>query len=234
MTAVTHPCRYTTAVLDEIAGLLNGEAFAQGLNRLAVIDPFAGTGERVYRHKTFTEHVWCGLELEESFIAAPWVMPGNALNIPFGARSFHAYATSFVFPNRMTDTFVTAEGSPHTYMTYRHAAAANHQQRTYQLHQANAGGMRWGDAYRAFHSRAIAEGIRVLGQGGLFVVEMKDHLVKGECVHVTDWFCEEFRRQRCGICGTIDVPVTGNRKGSAGSRDQRVDHSTIIVARVTR
>lgn len=231
-----HPCPWTPAVLDEVVRQLDIEAMDLGTEKLAVIDGFAGGGKRVWEHVGARRHIWIGLELEPSFIEAPWVQQGNALHIPFGARSFDAYATSLVFPNGLADDFVSSEDDDSHRNTYSHYARANRGDRTYRLHQDNAGAMGWGrkgdgSRWRNLHSRAFAEGRRVLGRGGLFVIEIKDHIVKGRVVPVTDWVVEELGRQGCAVMDRIEVPVPGNRFGANGAL--RVDHSTIVVARVS-
>lgn len=228
-----HPCPWTPAVLDEVVHQLNVEAMYLDVPRLAVIDGFAGDGRRVAAHPGAQRHVWIGLELEPSFIAAPWVQEGNALRIPFGAGSFDAYATSLVFPNGMTDDFVSSEDSHRN--TYSHYARANVGDRTYRLHRDNAGAMGWGrkgdgGRWRELHARAFAEGRRVLGKGGLFVLEVKDHYVAGERIEVTAWVASELRRQGCTEVAWVDVPVRGNRNGA--NRELRFDYSTVMAMRV--
>lgn len=236
MSAPAHPCQYSGPVLDAMARSLRREAkrLSMGRKQLLVLDPCAGTGLRVMNHPMFDEHAWLGIELEASFIApeAWWVAPGDMTDVSLPDHVIDVYCTSYVFPNRMTDSFIQAEGNEWEYITYSHKARANRNDRTYRLAPTNAGALRWGEPYRELHSRAIAEGIRVLRHGGLFVVEMKNHMVKGEIIPVTEWFVEEFKRQGCKIERKARVGVPGNRKGA--NREQREEYSTLIHARAPR
>lgn len=233
---VAHPCRFTPQVLDEMARELDLEAERLGLPRLAVIDPCAGTGERVAEHATYARHVWVGLELEESFIAARWVQPGNARRIPYGAGSFDAYCTSYVFPNGMCDSFISAETDESDRMTYSHRARRNRGERTYRLHSDHAGRYPWGRGskqaelrWKELHVDFIRDGIRVLKHGGLFIVEMKDHWVGKDLVPVTAWLIDQFVAQGCTLVGVTRIPVRGNRKGA--NREIREEHTNLIMAR---
>lgn len=234
--SVAHPCPWTIEVLDEVARELNLEAERLGLPRLAVIDPCAGTGERVFNHPTYQEHVYIGLELEESFIAAPWVQHGNARHIPYGAGSFDAYATSFVFPNGMCDSFISSEADDSYRMTYSHKARKNRGDRTYVLHADHAGRYSWArgskkaeQRWKELHVDFIREGIRVLKPGGLFIVEMKDHWAGDELVPVAAWLIDRFVELGCTLEGVTRIPVRGNRKGS--NREIREEHTNLILAR---
>lgn len=234
--AVRHPCQWTPAVLDHVAGTLNTEA---GNTRLCVLDPFAGTGLRVAAHPTSRRHVWVGIELEQSFICAPWVEHGNARHLPFGAAAFNAAATSFVFPNRMVDSFISSENDQSRRHTYSHAARANREDRTYKLHSDNAGAMGWGtgdgQAWRDLHTAVIAELIRVLTPRGLAVIEISNHLVtrrKGQApteVDAVGWVREEMRRAGCSHVSDTAIPVRRLRHGTNG--DSRVPCTQVTAWR---
>lgn len=236
MSAVRHPCQWTPAVLDHVADTLDTEA---GDGRLCVLDPFAGTGLRVAAHPTSKRHVWVGVELEESFIAAPWVEHGNAKHLPFGVGAFNAAATSFVFPNRMVDDFISAEADKSRRHTYSHAARANRYDRTYRLHSDNAGAMGWGagdgQAWRDIHTAVIAELVRVLVPGGLIVIEISNHLVtrrKGsppELVDAVGWVIGEMTRAGCAHVSDTAVPVRRLRHGT--NADSRVPTTQLTAWR---
>jgi len=221
---VAHPCQWTPAVLDHVANTLHTEAAGR---RLCVLDPFAGTGLRVAAHDIYQRHVWVGIELEESFIGAPWVQHGNAKHLPFGAAAFNAAATSLVFPNRMVDDFVSSETDKSRRHTYSHAARANRNDRTYRLHPDNAGAMGWGagdgQAWRDLHTAVIAELIRVIVPRGLVVIEISNHLVtrrKGEAPTTVDavgWVWEEMARTGCAHVSDTAIPIRRLRHGTNGA-----------------
>ena len=56
-----------------------------------------------------------------------------------------------------------------------------------KLHPDNAGTLPWGPKYREFHRRAWAEVWRVLGDGGLFFLNVSDHYKKKKRIRVTNW-----------------------------------------------
>lgn len=93
--------------------------------------------------------------------------------------------------------------------TYRHALGR-------PLHPANSGTLQWGDDYRTFHVAAWAELARVLTPGGRFVLNIKDHIRRGERQHVTDWHCEALAALGFAEIEHRRVDCPGQRFGANG------------------
>jgi SAM-dependent methyltransferase len=165
-----HPARFASAVLDVAAD------FLIGCDR--VLDSFAGTG-RV--HELPMETI--GVEIEPEWAAwHPDTIVSDATRLPFAAETFDGVCSSPCYGNRLSDHH-DAQDDSHR-ITYRHALGR-------PLHAANAGGMGWvgreGEWYRMLHSMAWREVWRVLGPGGVFVLNVKDHVRRGEVQRVSAW-----------------------------------------------
>src|SRR5690606_7215928 len=104
--------------------------------------------------------------------------------------------------------------------TYRHMLGR-------PLHPANTGQLQWGEAYREAHRRIWAECIRVLRSGGVFVVNVKNHIRRGEIVRVSEWHAEELQRQGLRFIDKIMIQTPGMRNGA--NAGLRVPHEDVWV-----
>jgi hypothetical protein len=111
-----------------------------------------------------------------------------------------------------------------------HRALADRLTYTHKLGHAlnpnNSGAMQWGTEYRAFHVAAWTEARRVLEPGGVFVLNIKDHIRGGVRRKVTDWHIEAL--EALGFVWTehVKVDCPGMRYGQNGSA--RVDYESVI------
>jgi tRNA G10 N-methylase Trm11 len=180
-----------------------------------VLDPFAGTGGI---HKLSARQT-VGVELEPEWANQhPNTIIGNALNLPFPDASFDAIATSPTYGNRMADHHDAKEGS--TRHTYKHTLGRN-------LTDTNSGAMQWGNTYRQFHRKAWAEAIRVLKPGGRLVLNISDHIRKGQPQGVNLWhvaaLCE------LGLTFHEAVPIETKRQRHGANAHLRVGNEWIIT-----
>lgn len=206
MTQPAHPARFSNALLPVIDELL-GDA-------KTVLDPFAGVG-RIHELNRLT----VGVEIEPEWAAThPNTLEGDATKLWFHDATFDAIATSPTYGNRMADNYDGRDGSKRN--TYRTALG-------HDLDKNNSGGMQWGLDYRALHWVAYGEAIRVLKPGGRFVLNMKDHIRKGERVHVTDWHIEALQLWGLRLDTRRRVPLRGNRFGA--NADLRIDYEEVIL-----
>jgi len=111
--------------------------------------------------------------------------------------------------------------------TYRHALGR-------PLHERNAGQMQWGEgnqghAYRMLHADAWREARRVLRQGGLFLLNSKNHIRAGVEQCVTEWHAQELERQGFVVQTVQDIPAHGLPAGA--NADVRVVNERLIVCR---
>lgn len=232
MTVAAHPARFSDTILEVIAER------ADPLAR--VLDPFCGTG-RI--HEIFGYAV--GVELEPEWATMhPHNIVGNALHLPFAAASFDTIVTSPCYGNRLADSHNAQEkcrkcvgtgtlpNGPclacggagrrvYKRITYTHRLGR-------KLHPDNTGQLQWGEKYKVFHIRAWVECARVLRPGGTFILNVSDHIRKGERVYVSGWHTSI-------LAGALPatrietIPVVTPRMGFGQNRDARVDHEYVIV-----
>lgn len=163
-----HPAKFSDSILEAIPKLIDG------LDIQLVLDPFAGTGKI---HQLGLES-W-GVELEPEWSGLhPRNIIGNALALPFPDDTFDAILTSPTYGNRMADHHNARDTSRRN--TYKHALGRD-------LAPGNSGAMQWGDEYRSFHVAAWREARRVIRPNGYFVLNISDHIRKGQRQRVSAW-----------------------------------------------
>jgi hypothetical protein len=205
-----HPARYTDALLPVFAQMVSGAR--------SILDPMAGTG-KIFSLRDYgvTAQIHA-IELEAEWAALhPETMVGNALCLPFANDSIDCVITSPTYANRMADHHDAKDDSRRN--TYRHALGRC-------LHPDNSGSMQWGERYRLFHNAAWLEVYRVLCPDGAFVLNIKDHIRKGERVRVTDWHVEALQGMGFSVAERVEVACPGNRFGQNGNA--RIDYESVI------
>jgi len=228
---VSHPARYTDALLPVFAHWLQREHLYEkcpddplcpGCNGVKVLDPFAGTG-RIHELRDLAPDVkTCGVELEPEWANLhPDTIVGNALELPFEDESFDAICTSPTYGNRLADSHNASD--PHLRRSYTHDLGR-------QLSDDNSGAMQWGDEYRSFHEAAWAEAVRVLRPGGLFLLNIKDHIRGGEIQPVSAWHANHLMH-RHGL-SLVQAEIVGTPSLRQGANaDARVGHEFVWVLR---
>lgn len=191
-TPIRHPARYSDAILQTMARYLRAGWL--------VLDPFAGVGGLVRLGFTGARIVLN--EIEGNVIAqaqGKCRVMGNALALPFAAGTFDAVVTSPTYGNRMADHHRARDASRRN--TYYHAFGG-------ALHCDNTGLLQFGAAYRERHAQAWGEVTRVLKRGGLFLLNVSDHIRDGRRVYVSKWHLDTLRGMGLTfqVCHPVKTP----------------------------
>ena len=208
-----HPARYSDELIPVLAQCLRGTT--------RILDPFGGTG------KIFKLSFWLpGAQIEALEIEPEWaaydqrITVGNALDLPWPNDYFDAICTSPTYANRMADHHNARDASMRN--TYRHALGR-------PLSPDNSGALQWGEKYREFHRRAWAEADRVLAPGGLFVLNISDHIRKGKRQPVSEWHVSTLLAMGYRLLERHDVKTRRNLHGA--NSEKRVESEWVLKLR---
>lgn len=195
MSETKHPAKYTEALLPVFEDMLQGCK--------TVLDPFAGTGKiHSLPFKTI------GVEIEPEWaIMSKDTIVGDATDLQFANCEFDAICTSPTYGNRMADCHNAKDGSNRN--TYTHKLGR-------QLSQNNTGKMQWGEEYRRLHLKAWGECFRVLKNGGVFILNFKNHIRKGELIDVFSWHIKHLIEIGFMLEEVRQVKTSGNGFGQNG------------------
>ncbi len=212
---VRHPAKYTESFIPIFAEKLFGKE--------NVLDIFAGTCKIAnIKEHGYAGKIYCNeLEPEWAEIGlgkVDSINVGDAEFLPYKDDFFEAICTSPTYGNRMADHFEAKDGSKRN--TYRHAIGR-------ALDEENTGRMQWGKKYREKHDRIWKEANRVLKPGGMLILNIKNHIRKGEEIDVSGWQKESILRAGFELVEKISVPVTG--LGFGANADKRVGHEEIFI-----
>ena len=217
MVKVAHPAKYTDVLIDEFVELLAPRIPVMG----KILDPFAGTGKvhlLMDRLDFIGAGTW-GVEIEPEWATLHTrTIVGDALNLPFTNNTFDAIVTSPVYGNRMSDHHNARDASRR--MTYRHTLGR-------ALHPNNSGQLQWGEKYREFHKAAWLECVCVLKAGGLFILNVSDHIRKGKLQPVTAWHTDTLLDLGLTLEAHSKIPTPRMRRGE--NHGLRVEHESVLL-----
>ncbi len=213
---IKHPATYTNSFIPKFAELLIGCE--------NVLDIFGGVGKlALIKEHGFTGKVICN-ELEREWAETSthkvdeWHI-GDAANMAWAeSNSFDAICTSPTYGNRMADHHNAKDGSKR--VTYKHFLGRD-------LNEANTGKMQWGENYRQKHLEIYKECGRVLKNGGLMIVNVSDHIRKGQVVNVVEWHKDALTNFGMKLLNEIKIETP--RMGLGQNAKSRVQHECILV-----
>lgn len=222
--AIKHPAKFSPQILREIGHRLDQEIRDKfdGQISLMVLDPFGGTG----LIHTIAQYgiVTLSIELEQEWAV---LADACAFSAPVRGMSYHGdmffvtetwttcptmdvVVTSPAYGNRMADHHEAKDDSMRN--TYRHKLGR-------PLSPNNSGAMQWGDEYRDFHRKAWQRVYDLLVPGGLFLLNVKDHIRKHRAQGVPQWHAAACLD--VGFVGPLPstrfIESRGNRQGENGN-----------------
>lgn len=207
---VKHPAPFSPEILAQVDRVLPSGSY--------VLDPFAGIG---LIHQLRPRVKTIGIEIEPEWAAmSPFTFVGNALYLDdlFPAATFDAVATSVCYGNRMADSHDAKDESYRR--TYKHVLGRD-------PHPDSAGTLQWGDGYRGFHFLAWRQAEWVLKDGGMLVLNVKDHVRDHEVQKVSAWHVRTLQNLGFYKVKHIKVPVRGFRQGE--NSEARVPYENVFV-----
>ena len=252
-TIPAHPAKFPFSIVDAIGEVVLDYFAPPVLDRPPVLlDPFAGVGG-IHRLRPDVETY--GVELEPEWAqASPYTRVGDATDLTeWGDATVDVVATSPCYGNRMADhhdaqercsacggtgqgpTFVDhlAQRGPaacakcdgtgqrdHRRITYRHRLGRD-------LSAGSAAELQWGSAYRRFHIVAWQEALRVTRPGGLFVLNIKDHVRGGKLQRVPEWHVQTLQALGARLYRAQPIATAG--MGFGANRDSRSDFELVIA-----
>lgn len=210
---IRHPARFTDVILQTMARYLRAGWL--------VLDPFAGVGGLARLGFTGAQIVLNEIELNViAHAQGKRRVAGNALTLPFAAETFDAVVTSPTYGNRMADHHRAQDASRRN--TYYHAFGG-------ALHCDNTGLLQFGAAYCERHARAWGEAARVLKRGGLFLLNVSDHIRDGRRVYVSKWHLDTLRDLGLTLRACHAVPTPRNRHGANGDARCQVEYVFVFA-----
>lgn len=194
---VSHPARFSDPLLPVFAAWLTPG--------MKVLDPFAGTG-KIHLLRDLIDVETTGIEIEPEWATLhEHTRQGNALKLDFDDGAFDAIVTSPTYGNRFADHHNASD--PELRRSYTHDLG-------HTLSEDNSGDLHWGDEYRKFHERAWDEAERVLRSGGLFILNISDHVRAGELQLVSSWHVAALAARGLRYLDGKCVPTSRLRQGT--------------------
>lgn len=137
---------------------------------------------------------------------------------PQHREAFDLVITSPTYGNRMADHHDAKDGSVRN--TYKHKLGRDPSPNSSAV-------MQWGPEYRDFHRHAWEEVFDLLEPGGYFLLNVKDHIRKGDKQPVSAWHRATAESVGFTLRRTRQPGVRGNRQGE--NHEARVDHENIFI-----
>lgn len=239
-----HPAKWSASILEAIGA----EAAAEAIRRpgpLRAYDPCCGVD--LARLRAVLPEDWT---LEGSDLEAPWAAASGGI-VADATRLTHladgsidVWVTSVDYGNRMADAF-TPSGicskcrkpekptllckpcggtgrRQHKYKFYTHARGA-------PLAPGNTANMQWGPEYRRLNKAKLLEAGRVLGSGGLLILNVSNHVRQHEVQPVVEWYLGTLCR--IGFRVHLVRPVGTPRMRFGANHAARVDHEHLLIFR---
>jgi SAM-dependent methyltransferase len=212
---ITHPAKFSSKFIPLFANLLK--------DFHNVLDPMAGTGKL----GLIKEYGWVG-KVTCNEIEPEWMDRGYPVDAWFNVDAAHmefakdgefdSICSSPTYGNRMADHHDAKDGSKR--ISYKFCLGRD-------LNPENTGAMQWGMAYRAKNWDIYKECYRVLGDNGLLVINISNHIRKGIETDVVGWTRESL--VRLGFVFQENFQVETPRMRNGENAEKRVPVECILV-----
>ena len=219
---INHPAKYSDAFIPIFAEELKGKR--------KVLDPFAGTGKIGEIKRFGYDGVVYANDIEPEWIElgrnkCDVISAVDAERLPdiYPPMFFDAICTSPTYGNRMADHHNAKDGSKRN--TYTHTLG-------HALTDGNTGKMQWGEEYRKKHTRIYANIVPLLSNDGVFILNISDHIRKGEEVPVSAWHIETLEALGMKLEEDIHIPTPRCKYGA--NANIRVEYEHIYVLKICR
>jgi len=219
--APKHPAKFSAGFIEIFRELLgNWLPRPWKYDTPLVLDPFAGVGTI---HQLRPQFATFGLEIEQEWAdCSEFTYCADSTQMSeYWTGMFQAIVTSPTYGNRMADHHNAKDASKRN--TYKHTLG-------HDLQPNNTGQMQFGQyGYYSIHEKVYKECRRVLEAGGLFILNVSDHIRQGERIEVCKW--------HAGILKSLDFelmfehPVVTQRLGFGANGNLRVPNEVIYVFR---
>lgn len=216
-----HPAKFSDALLPVFASMLKGNE--------KVLDPFGGTGKIYSLLQWHPNLIIDAVEIEKEWATLdPRTTLGDALALAWENNYFDVILTSPVYGNRMSDSLRVPKSTwkkDHKYITYAQFLGK-------KLSPNNGGSLQWGNKYRDFHVKAWAEAKRVLKNNGTFILNIKNHIRKGEEQLVTEWHIETLESIGFKLLDQVKIDTPSMKFGQNGNK--RVSYESVLKFRLDK
>ena len=203
-----HPAKYTDVLLGAFVRML--------ADSTCILDPFGGTGKVFLLNRWYPHAEIQATEIEPEWAAInPRTTLANALVLPWQDNYFDAVCTSPTYGNRMADELLDG----YDRITYTAKLGR-------KLNADNSGSMQWGKEYRDFHTKAWQEATRVLRIGGVFVLNIKNHIRNGQEQFVTEWHIETILSLGYEVVEHLKINTPSMRFGQ--NSEKRIEYESVI------
>lgn len=238
-TNVQHPAKFSPAILSEISRALHEHA---GRRAPRVLDPFGGVGG-IHELNVTTFAIELEPEWAEASAQRGWTWCGDFFDFENGVSEFNiggeegfvtaatggdfdAIVTSPTYGNRMADKHTPSAADTSRRLTYKHRLGRD-------LTDNNSGGMQWGPDYKLFHILAWKKCRDLLVDDGLLIINVKDHIRKGQIQRVSAWHRKVIEARGFELIEDIHVPVRGMGFGANQTLNEglKVDYEHVFVFR---
>lgn len=215
---IKHPAKYSDALIPVLAEIVKRYGCKN------ILDPFAGTGRIFELWDHGVEADITAVEIEPEWASLfQMTICADALDLPWDGGYFDCICTSPTYGNRLADHHNAKDASKRN--GYKFALGRD-------LHENNSGKLQWGEDYRFFHRDAWFEALRVLRDGGIFILNISDHIRGGRVMPVTDWHARTLQAWGARLIEHHKIETPRLRYGA--NHRARVNHESVIVFRKER